>query len=120
MNFVHVLFGFSGRATRFHFWMGQVAIIALMIVLVFSGASAYFAVKSATSVQEMLGAVGFALLVLFGLVVALTWISWAVAVKRLHDRNKSWVWMLITFVPSVLTFWSLGTGGVEGLKSFQS
>lgn len=100
--------------------MGQIAIIALLIILFVAGASSLIALKTATSVQEMLGAVGFMLLVLLGVLVVLTWVSWAVAIKRLHDRNKSWVWMLITFVPAVLSLWSVGTGGLHEVQAFQS
>lgn len=120
MSIAHVLFGFSGRASRFHFWMGQVAILALLIVLFVAGASSLYALKSAANPQEILGALGFGMLVLLGVLVVLTWVTWAVAIKRLHDRNKSWVWMLITFIPTVLTMWSIGTTGLAGVQAFQS
>ncbi len=33
MSIRHFLFGSSGRAIRFHFWMGQVGVIAFLIDL---------------------------------------------------------------------------------------
>jgi hypothetical protein len=49
-----------------------------------------------------------------GFLVFVTWVSGAVAVKRRHDRNKSWIWPLITTVPAVLL---LRTGMAHGLPA---
>lgn len=120
MSISHVLFGFSGRATRFHFWMGQVAAIALLVVLAIAGALALHGLKTATTVPDMLQSLGFMTLVLLAVLVVLTWVSWAVAIKRLHDRNKSWVWMLITVIPAVMLMWVGLTQGIAALAKFQS
>lgn len=119
MSITHVLFGFSGRATRFHFWMGQVAVIALLICLGIAGAMSMASIKTAATPQEVIGAAGVMLLVVLAFLVLVTWIGWAVAVKRLHDRNKSWVWMLITLVPAVMLMWTGMTQGLQALLAFE-
>lgn len=35
------------------------------------------------------------------LLLTLSWISFAAIVKRLHDRNKSWVWSMLAAIPMV-------------------
>ena len=120
MSITHALFGFFVRGTRFHFWMGHVAIAALLIILFVAGLSSFYAMKSAGTVRELFGAMGFMLLVVLGILVVLTWVSWAVAIKRLHDRNKSWVWLFITLIPTVMLLWSAGTSGLKGMHEFQS
>jgi uncharacterized membrane protein YhaH (DUF805 family) len=47
--------------------------------------------------------------------VLTAWMSWAVAVKRLHDRNKSGTWLLITLVPTAVVVWTWFTQGFAAL-----
>jgi uncharacterized membrane protein YhaH (DUF805 family) len=53
-----------------------------------------------------------------GFLVFVMWVSGAVAVKRLHVRNKSWVWPLITMVPAVLLLWTGMAHGLQALLEF--
>jgi uncharacterized membrane protein YhaH (DUF805 family) len=50
----HILFGFSGRAPRFHFWMGHVSVIALLICLEIEAAIAMASIETATMLQEII------------------------------------------------------------------
>ena len=99
----HYLFGFSGRANRAKWWLliliqigASIAyyIAALMLVgtsilSVLAGGSAEGAVAGAG------GSLMLLLLLSFGYVV-LMFITWlAVTVKRLHDRDKAGVWILL-------------------------
>lgn len=45
----------------------------------------------------------------------LVWVSLAVEVKRWHDRDKSWLWMLVNLVPLVGPLWAfVETGLLDG------
>ena len=120
MSISHLLFGFSGRASRFNFWMGQVAVLVLIVVMVVIGIMAGMSMKTASSPQQVVGSAGVVLLTIIGFLVVITWMSWAVAIKRLHDRNKSWVWMLIMTIPSFLVMWVGLTSGLKAMTAFQS
>lgn len=82
---------FEGRISRKSFWFGLLVIIALSIVV--SWALLPLALSGGIGIQLLLFALSFALL--YPMV--------AVAVKRLHDRNKAAVpWAIIFFAPGVL------------------
>jgi uncharacterized membrane protein YhaH (DUF805 family) len=36
----------------------------------------------------------------------MAWIGLALEVKRWHDRDKSWLWIFIAFIPLVGPFWA--------------
>ncbi len=80
---------FSGRARRMEYWMFVLFNIIVSVVLVF--------------VDGMLGlslGEGVGLLsTLYGLAVLLPGIG--VAIRRLHDTNRSGWWLLIGFVPLI-------------------
>lgn len=120
MSITHLLFGFSGRASRFNFWMGQVAIVVMIIVLAVIGIMAGISMKTASSPQQAVGSAGVILLMIVGFLVVVSWMSWAIAIKRLHDRNKSWVWMLIMTLPAFLVMWVGLTSGLQAMVAFQS
>jgi uncharacterized membrane protein YhaH (DUF805 family) len=120
MSITHLLFGFSGRASRFNFWMGQVAIVVMLISIFVIFALAGVTLKTTQSPQAAIGSLGVIMLTTVGLVVVMTWISWAVAIKRLHDRNKSWVWMLTLFIPTFILMWVGLTSGLSTINAFQT
>jgi len=80
---------FSGRARRKEYWMFVVFnIIAYVLAAV---------------LDELFG--GGAIEALYGLAVLLP--SLAVAVRRLHDTNRSGWWLLISLVPLIGGIWLL-------------
>ncbi|MBI2739793.1 MAG: DUF805 domain-containing protein [Rhodospirillales bacterium] len=99
------LFDFQGRANRAKFWLVALGILVVELILfaaIFGGAA------TSGDPEQMAAAIGpLAGIVLFVFVVAATWISIAVAVKRYHDRNKSGWWVLIVFVPVIGGLWYL-------------
>jgi uncharacterized membrane protein YhaH (DUF805 family) len=75
---------FDGRASRAEFWWFALANLVIYIVLAaLAQASNFF----------------FVLYVLYGLAVLIP--SIAVAVRRLHDTNRSGWWVLISLIPLV-------------------
>jgi uncharacterized membrane protein YhaH (DUF805 family) len=83
------LFSFKGRARRLHYWLTSLAVAAIAVLLV-------------VLQLKVLGTIGGALSLL--IIIPVVWISFAVGVRRLHDREKPWWWVLIFFVlPSALT-----------------
>jgi len=86
LDWQHLFFRFDGRINRAKYWLviliNVVAILAAAFLFVIPG----------------LGWILFAVVVLAAIYVGI-----AVAVKRLHDRNKSGLWLLLFYlVPAVL------------------
>lgn len=54
--------------------------------------------------------------------IALIWVSFALPIKRWHDRNKSGWWILIAFIPVIGAVWALIENGclrgTEGRNSY--
>ena len=49
--------------------------------------------------------------------LVLAWIELAVSAKRWHDRNKSAVWILFSFIPIIGQIWALvELGFIKGTK----
>lgn len=96
---------FQGRSRRMEFWMFQLFmwLIAIVMVILFMlvGGSAMFAsgaFQGGEPSEASLAALGGGVIVLLGLAVLL-WLALfipglAVGVRRLHDSNKSGFWLL--------------------------
>ena len=83
---------FSGRSRRKEYWFFVLFGFLINIVL------AVIDVKSGTLIR------GAGLGLLGGLYVLATIVpSWAVAVRRLHDTNRTGWWLLIGFIPLIGT-----------------
>jgi uncharacterized membrane protein YhaH (DUF805 family) len=114
-----LLFSFQGRANRAKFWLVNIGItIVVMVVFgaVLGGAAMSSDPQAALASVGVIGGLVLAVVYILGL-----WISLAVAAKRWHDRNKSAWWILIVFVPVVGGLWYLiecgflkGTPGTNG------
>jgi uncharacterized membrane protein YhaH (DUF805 family) len=98
---------FDGRAGRAEFWWYALATWLLFVVLwIVTGV--FFAIASALGVLAVIITIGLSLAVIIP--------SIAVAIRRLHDTNKSGLWLLITFIPFggivLLVFYAMeGTNG---------
>ena len=110
MGLGHYLFSFSGRANRAKQWalllVGLAFSILLGVAFAVTGAgTALIAAANANDIKLFLHS---AQLQAFGLVcgalfLLLYYVTFAVTVKRLHDRDKSAWWLLVFFVlPFVL------------------
>lgn len=92
-EWIDLLFGFRGRINRAKYWLAFVIyFIALFVLYVLF--SLFFSFPA-----DLLG-----LLLIFAVpVIPITISSIAVAIKRLHDRNKSGWWLLVFyFLPGVI------------------
>lgn len=86
-----MLFSFTGRLNRARYWLAGIAAV-VVAVLMFIG------------IAVAIGRAIPAMIVLFvPVLVALIWITLALSIKRLHDRDKSAWWVLLFYLaPSIL------------------
>jgi uncharacterized membrane protein YhaH (DUF805 family) len=104
MDWKTLLFSFGGRINRAKYWLTMliyavVWVIYLVIVVILTSVS-----------RDALGGATGRSIVLIGLIGSMVilgffglWSSLAVAIKRLHDRNKSGWWLLLFWlVPNLL------------------
>ncbi|MBR1144921.1 DUF805 domain-containing protein [Bradyrhizobium sp. AUGA SZCCT0431] len=114
MDYAWYLFRFEGRLNRANFWLAVPIVLCLMMVLailaiiaskLFGGPESIsfhigdvFGVLDPESYRSLSAAsLGQAVIKAIGTPLFL-WIYLAVAIKRLHDRNKSAWWMMLFFV----------------------
>jgi uncharacterized membrane protein YhaH (DUF805 family) len=95
---------FSGRSRRMEFWMFQLGVWLLWIVLwvimmVVGLGTASAARDPASGMIGMFASMGIFMIVGLGLIIP----QLAVAVRRLHDTNRSGWWLLLPLAPYVLT-----------------
>lgn len=109
---------FSGRAARSEFWWFALFVFAGQIVLSWIDIALWGTTEVAPG--SIAGSTDTPILsVLFGLATLLPMIS--VAVRRLHDRNKSgwWYWlMLIPLVGFIILIVWFATEGTRGANRF--
>ena len=98
---------FSGRAPRAEYWWFFLAIIVAYIVLSI--------IESIIGVNHMIGGVYGPLTVLLMLATLVP--SLAVAVRRLHDTNRSGWWLLLPLVPYCIGFALGGAAMMNGAAS---
>ena len=111
MDWGHYLFGFHGRINRAKIWLFVLIVIGVEIVamILFSllfGASMMGILTAGSHPASLLAGGAMAILgtiLLLVICVVLIVAGFAVAVKRLHDRDKSAIWLLVFYVlPFVL------------------
>ncbi|MGR5146267.1 DUF805 domain-containing protein [Photobacterium alginatilyticum] len=89
MNQKWALFSFQGRMRRRDYWIYSLPVLLVSLPVLFYNASGS---AGSNPVLEVLS------LVILGFVF---WASAALNVKRLHDRNKSAWWVIVTFLPYI-------------------
>ena len=108
MNLTHLLFSFDGRIRRTHYWLGLIgasvafSVVFWVIMLATGGAATMGGRGAALAGMGLVG--GLLMLVFF---VAAIWIGLALQVKRWHDRDKPWPWVLINLIPIIGPLWVL-------------
>ena len=101
MNYQQLLFSFNGRIRRLHYWLGTIGSGIVYGIIAAIG----LMLGNMINHGEGPGIVG-GLIYLVVLVAAL-WTGLALQVKRWHDRDKSWVWIFINFIPLIGGLWTL-------------
>ena len=84
---------FGGRSTRAEYWWFQLLYVGMLVLLGLPG------LLLLDTSFEFLGItmLVFCGILFFGSIIP----SWAVIIRRLHDTNKSGLWILSTFIPFV-------------------
>lgn len=101
MNYQQLLFSFNGRIRRLHYWLGAIgASIAYGLV-------AAIGIMVGTTLNHgdgpgLVGGLIYLVVVFFA-----AWTGLALQIKRWHDRDKSWVWIFINFIPLIGALWTL-------------
>lgn len=113
-SLTQILFSFEGRIRRLPYWLCTLGLSCSW------GIFGYFV--NALRITE-LPEPDQLLSLLSGIYgILILWISFAVQVKRWHDRNKSGWWCLIVFLPVIGAIWSfieLGLlSGDNGLNDY--
>ncbi len=112
-----LFFSFNGRINRAKFWLGNVALIGVYIVLMIISGASMSAVTVSPSGEIQGGGFGVVGIIVLIVYIAMIWPSLAIGVKRWHDRDKSGWWVLIAFVPLIGGIWYLvECGFLEGTK----
>lgn len=100
MNQKQALFSFQGRIRRREYWLYSLPVLLLMIPAFFY--------QGGNDLLDILS---------FGLLFLIMYMSAALNVKRLKDRDKSPIWLLVTFLPLIGPIFSLIELGIlEGTK----
>ena len=103
---------FSGRSRRMEYWMWtlfQMLLYAAVLVVMMVVAGGAMASGDPTAALAAGGAAMVVMGLYFLLQLAFIIPSIAVAVRRLHDTNRSGWWLLAPVVPYVLLFVGIGT-----------
>ena len=93
-----VLFSFRGRIRRSTYWKSTFSILAVMFL-------SFYVIGLMDENEPMFG-VSIALIY-----ILIVWVSFAVQVKRWHDRNKSGWFVLVIGIPIIGPLWALIENG---------
>jgi len=97
--FIHLFFSFEGRIRRRDYWLGHVSVTLLMFLGLWMEISVQDAARANLALLLPVALFSLALPIVF------MWSALAVQVKRWHDRDKSWPWLFIGFIPFIGGLW---------------
>ena|SRR5690349_9011993 len=111
---------FSGRSRRMEFWMWQVlqiiVYVAFTVLMMLVGGGMMMTASDPSALAAAGGGILILGLVYLVYILIIFIPSLAVAVRRLHDTNRSGWWILAPLVPYVLVF----VGGGMAMSSPES
>jgi uncharacterized membrane protein YhaH (DUF805 family) len=97
--FLQLFFSFNGRLRRRDFWFAHLTVTVLSLLYLWFDISVQLSAKGNPGVLLPLALLSIVLPIL------ILWSDLAIQVKRWHDRDKSWPWLFITFVPFIGGLW---------------
>jgi uncharacterized membrane protein YhaH (DUF805 family) len=103
-----ILFDTRGRIPRLHFWIGRIFCIGVLILVTNLLKALNEAIKDGGGAPPSVSTLILVLVGILMLVVVLSltcWALFALQVKRWHDRDKSWTWALLGFLPIIGWLW---------------
>lgn len=96
MSMTQLLFSFEGRLNRKPYWLTNIAVGVVVILLVILAVVMFG--------ERAFAAFGLTMALLVILYIPLIWVSLALGAKRLHDRDKSAWWLVLFYVvPGILS-----------------
>lgn len=104
-TWTHNLFSFKGRIRRFDYWINMAVIFVLMVILA-CVLAAVWRIDLADPTDIRASAIKAGVVLLF------MWPNLAVSAKRLHDRDQSAWWILLSFVPIIGNAWTIINLGI--------
>ncbi|MEH6545077.1 MAG: DUF805 domain-containing protein [Sneathiella sp.] len=108
---------FSGRAARPEYWWWALAVFIIMLIAGFLDAFVIAPLLGFDVTNDTATGTPLSLIISLGILLP----NLAVAVRRLHDIDKSGWWILIFFIPIIgfllLLFWYVSKG-TEGENRF--
>jgi uncharacterized membrane protein YhaH (DUF805 family) len=113
-----LFFGFNGRINRLTYWFGNIAIgvvgfFGMMFGFMLAGAQGYE--KTAESALRMISTAG---LTVGPVLLAMSWASLAMQVKRFHDRGRTGLFTLAPLLPVTMVMMTV-VGGAATNAPFQ-
>lgn len=112
-----LFFSFNGRINRAKFWLGNLALMVVYLILAGISAATMSTMTVSPSGQAQGGGMGIIGIIVLIVYIAMIWPSLAIGIKRWHDRDKSGWWVLIALVPIIGGLWYLiECGFLEGTK----
>jgi uncharacterized membrane protein YhaH (DUF805 family) len=81
MNLGHILFSFSGRINRAKWWLAVLVMVLLQLAM--------YVLAHAMPTDGVISIVGFIVS------IVVLWVSLAAGAKRLHDLNRSALWLVL-------------------------
>lgn len=110
MNYLNwLLFSFRGRISRKTFWLFQIAMMVVVIMLLMALGGDTLDLLSEQPQNE--AAFNELMALAWKINIVLLWPKLAVDVKRFQDRDRSWYWVLIQLIPMIGPIWYLIEAG---------
>ncbi|MFO1012474.1 MAG: DUF805 domain-containing protein [Caulobacteraceae bacterium] len=109
MNVMNLLFSFNGRIRRLHYWLASIAMgLVGGVVFGVTIGPAYAAMMMAAANGDTPDMSGFGVggLIYFVWFLFAFYVGLALAVKRIHDRDRGGLFLLLLFVP-LLGLWPM-------------
>lgn len=107
MSLIHLLFSFHGRIGLLPFWVASTVVLVVFFVisgLVLGSAFTGIDPKSPAAGRLVLRAMIESIWMMLPFLLAYVWMMFALAAKRLHDRNYSAWWLLPYAVVSLMPY----------------